>query len=78
MKIKLILFCIAVGAVASPVFAAKAGGGSHGVKGHVTKNGTYVAPHQKTSPNNTQRDNWTSKPNTNPHTGKAGNKEPQK
>lgn len=78
MKIKSILFCIAVGAAASPVFATKVGGGSHSVKGHVTKNGTYVAPHQKTNPNNTQRDNWTSKPNANPYTGKAGNKEPQK
>ena len=75
---KLILFCIVVGAAASPVFATKAGGGSHSVKGHVTKNGTYVAPHQKTSPNNTQRDNWSSKPNANPYTGKAGTKEPQK
>lgn len=78
MKIKSILFCIAVGAAASPVFATKTSGGSHSVKGHVTKNGTYVAPHQKTNPNNTQQDNWTSKPNTNPYTGKEGTKEPQK
>ena len=79
MKIKLILFCIAVSAAASPVFATKAGGGgSHSVKGHVKKDGTYVAPHQQTNPNSTQRDNWSSKPNANPYTGKAGTKEPQK
>ena len=72
------LVFLLIGSLGSPVFAQKEKGGSHGVKGHVTKNGTYVAPHQKTSPNNTQRDNWTSKLNANPYTGKAGNKEPQK
>ena len=48
------------------------------VHGYTKKNGTYVAPHHRTSPNNTQRDNWTSKPNQNPYTGKDGTKEPQR
>lgn len=78
MKVKIVLLSLLFGCLASPVFAKKASGSSHGVKGHVTKNGTYVAPHQKTNPNNTQRDNWTSKPNINPTTGKAGTKEPTK
>ena len=52
--------------------------GSHGVKGYIKKDGTYVAPHQQTNPNKTQRDNWSSKPNVNPYTGKEGTKEPQK
>jgi hypothetical protein len=52
--------------------------GSHNVKGYVKKNGTYVATHKQTNPNGTQRDNWTSKPNANPYTGKDGTKEPQK
>ena len=78
MKVKIVMLCMIVGCIAAPVFAKKASGSSHGVKGHVTKNGTYVAPHQKTNPNNTQRDNWTSKPNINPTTGKAGTKEPEK
>jgi hypothetical protein len=50
-------------------------GGSHTVKGHVKKDGTYVQPHHATNPNNTQKDNWTSKPNVNPYTGKQGTKE---
>lgn len=78
MTMKIVLLCLLVGGISSHVFAKKANGSSHGVKGHVTKNGTYVAPHQKTNPNNTQRDNWTSKPNINPTTGKAGTKEPEK
>lgn len=52
------------------------GGGSHSVSGHFKKNGTYVAPHHATNPNQTQRDNWSSKPNVNPYTGKQGTKEP--
>ena len=30
------------------------------------------------NPNNTQRDNWSSRPNTNPYTGKPGTKEAEK
>jgi hypothetical protein len=78
MKMKLVLLCLIIGSLASPVFAKKASGGSHSVKGYVKKDGTYVAPHKQTNPNSTQRDNWASKPNINPYTGKAGAKEPQK
>lgn len=46
------------------------------MKGHVTKQGTYVAPHHATNPNGTRRDNWSSKPNVNPHTGKTGKVDP--
>ena len=46
------------------------------VSGHVTKAGTYVAPSYRTAPNRTKVDNWSSKPNTNPYTGKAGAKDP--
>lgn len=50
-------------------------GGSHSVRGHVRKDGTYVQPHRATNQNGTQRDNWSSKPNVNPYTGKPGEKE---
>lgn len=56
----------------------KSSGGSNSVRGYTKKDGTYVAPHQRTNPNGTQRDNWSSKPNYNPYTGKDGKKEPQK
>jgi hypothetical protein len=48
------------------------------VKGHTTKDGTYVAPHQRTAPNKTETDNWSAKGNTNPKTGKEGTKTPKK
>jgi len=44
------------------------------VRGYTKKNGTYVAPHYRSSPNHTVRDNWSTKGNRNPYTGKLGTK----
>lgn len=52
--------------------------GEHAVAGHVTKNGTYVAPHHATNPNHDKHDNYSSKGNVNPHTGKEGTQDPNK
>lgn len=48
------------------------------VKGYTKKSGAYVAPHRKTAPNKTQRDNYGTKGNVNPYTGKTGTVEPKK
>jgi len=70
--------------VAAPFLFAKGGHSSHSkatgttnpkvvhVKGYVKKNGTYVAPHDRTAPNATKNDNWSTKGNINPETGKLG------
>lgn len=50
--------------------------GSHATRSYTRSNGTYVAPSHATNPNSTKADNWSTKGNTNPHTGKAGTKEP--
>lgn len=42
------------------------------VRGYYRSNGTYVQPHQRTSPNSTRNDNYSTVGNTNPYTGKAG------
>lgn len=42
------------------------------VKGHVRSDGTYVAPHYRSSPNSVQYDNYSTKGNTNPYTGARG------
>jgi hypothetical protein len=47
-------------------------------KGYVTKSGTYVPPHYRTAPNRTKVDNYTSRPNVNPYTGKTGTRDPYK
>lgn len=45
---------------------------SHPVGGYVRSNGTYVAPSQATNPNSTKSDNYSTKGNVNPYTGKTG------
>jgi hypothetical protein len=46
------------------------------VDGYVRSNGTYVPGHYKTMSNSTINDNFTTKPNVNPYTGKKGTIEP--
>jgi hypothetical protein len=45
---------------------------NHKVKSYYRKDGTYVKSHYRTNRNNTNRDNYTTKPNINPWTGKKG------
>lgn len=52
------------------------GTGVHSVSGYTRKDGTYVQPHQQTNPNSTKLDNWSTKGNVNPYTGKEGTVEP--
>lgn len=42
------------------------------VKGYYRKDGTYVSPHRKTTPNKTNKDNYSTSGNYNPYTGKKG------
>ena len=42
------------------------------VNGYFKSNGTYVAPHYRTSPDATKNNNWSTKGNINPYTGKKG------
>lgn len=77
---------IFVSFVLTDAFARGGGGrgGGHSSGGHTSvrpytkHDGTYVQPHHRTVPNSTQRDNFSSKPNINPYTGKAGTRDPQR
>ena len=44
------------------------------VGGYTKDNGTYVQPHYRSTPNSTTLDNYSTKGNTNPYTGKKGTK----
>lgn len=46
------------------------------VSGYVKRDGTYVAPHYRTAPNNSTHDNFSTRGNYNPYTGQAGEKDP--
>jgi hypothetical protein len=46
------------------------------VGGYVRKDGTYVPPYTRSSPNSTNRDNFSTQGNRNPYTGSAGSRAP--
>lgn len=46
------------------------------VDGYYRKNGTYVQPHYRSSPNSTINDNYSTAPNVNPYTGERGTRSP--
>lgn len=52
--------------------------GSTRTKGYFKKNGTYVAPHYKTKRDYSKFNNYSTKGNINPYTGKKGTKDPFK
>jgi len=45
---------------------------SHNVRGYTRKDGTYVEPHRSSNPDKNFRNNWSTKGNQNPYTGKEG------
>jgi hypothetical protein len=64
MKTLAVLLLLSISAFAAPVR----------VRPSVTKRGVYRQPHVRTSPDHTQRNNYSTKGNVNPYTGKAGHR----
>ena len=52
--------------------------GSKRVRSYTRRNGTYVQSHRRTNADRTQRNNWSTKGNINPYTGKKGTKTPRR
>ncbi len=48
------------------------------VAAHTTKKGVYVPAHDRTAADHTKANNWSTKGNVNPETGKAGTVDPNK
>lgn len=67
--IRILAFILAL-AFALPAFAAR----SVSVHGYTKRSGIYVAPSHRTAPNKTKADNYGTKGNVNPYTGKEGTK----
>ena len=47
------------------------------VQGYVRSDGTYVQSYNRSSPNSTTSDNYSTRGNTNPYTGSQGTQNPQ-
>lgn len=79
-KLVLITMIAASLVTATAAFARRSSssGRSHTVRPHVRKDGALVEGHRRTNRNETQRDNWSTKGNTNPATGKEGTRTPHK
>ncbi len=58
----------------NPAVLAAPNPGSYVVCGHTTKSGTNVEPHRATNPDDTKANNWSTKGNVNPCTGKTHTK----
>lgn len=67
---------LVLGVVGLVLIGTAAQAESHRIRSYVKKDGTYVAPSRATNPNRTRNDNWSTKPNVNPYTGKAGTRSP--
>ncbi len=63
---RVVILGLVLAALAVPAAAQQS------VSGYVKKDGTYVAPYVRTEPNNTNTDNYSTKPNSNPYTGQKG------
>ncbi|MBB5860213.1 hypothetical protein GGR69_001870 [Xanthomonas arboricola] len=63
---------MAIGAALLGFFVADLFAGGVRVRGYTKRDGTYVAPHYRSSPNSSKYDNYSTAGNYNPYTGKAG------
>lgn len=50
------------------------GSSDHVISGYTRSNGTYVQPSHATNPDSTRNNNYSTKGNVNPYTGKGGTK----
>jgi hypothetical protein len=65
-QLTLALLLVTAPALAGPVH----------VRSHTTKRGNYVSSHVRTSPDHSRLNNWSTRGNTNPYTGKSGHVNP--
>lgn len=70
----LVLLILLAGVAELTTFAQ----GSRRVRSYTRRNGTYVQSHHRTRADRTERNNWSTKGNINPDTGKKGTKTPRR
>jgi len=75
-KQKIVSFLLLIALVFGGLSMASSADASTRVRGYTTKKGTYVQPYYRSSPNRTKYDNYSTKGNYNPYTGKKGYTKP--
>lgn len=66
---------VALAVLAAPAVQAQS---NTRVKSYTKKDGTYVFSHRRTTPDSSRMNNWSTKGNINPYTGKRGTVDPYK
>jgi len=74
VKIKFWQIILCVLFIAFIAIEVEGKGGDVAVRGHVRRDGTYVSPHKRSAPDAVFSNNWSTKGNYNPYTGKPGYK----
>lgn len=70
---KIYTYIVAILLVISGELDARRSNGNTHVRSHIRKDGHYVNHHYRTNPSRMRpRDNWSTKGNVNPYTGKKG------
>lgn len=67
---------LAVLAAALAALGASSAAADTSVRGYTKKDGTYVQPHRRSDPDRSRYNNYSTKGNVNPYTGKKGTKSP--
>lgn len=62
--------------IAATIFVSSVAFSDTYVRGYTRKNGTYVQPHYRSSPDRSKLNNWSTQGNVNPYTGRAGTVNP--
>ncbi len=70
----LLALCLVPAVAPIPAAAKGYGVGHHYVHGYTNRHGTVVHGYHRTNPNHSRADNWSTRGNVNPYTGKAGTK----
>ncbi len=78
MRKKLFSFVIGIALTCVFVvsFTSTADAYSYRVRGYTRSNGAYVRPYYRTNPNYTRFDNYSTRGNYNPYTGRFGTRSP--
>jgi hypothetical protein len=70
---KTIAFALAMALLGGMAWPAAA---EQSVRGYTRRDGTYVAPHWRSTPDRSYNNNWSTSPNVNPFTGQQGTRQP--
>lgn len=77
-SLRRVLLAAAIAIACAAPLAEACAQGTTQRRGYVTRNGVYVPPSRQTKPDGTKANNWSTRGNVNPYTGRQGTVDPSK